>query len=77
MKAFWRTLEYGARVLGVLLVVVGMGFAGCGGCVYFIGEVTEEATPFSGWEWFVFLIPLLAGISLYVLSGLFKGLAEE
>ena len=64
-------------MLGVLFVVVGMGLAGCGGCVYFMHEVTDDPLPFSGPMWLVFLTPLLARIALYLLSGLFKGLAEE
>lgn len=77
MKAFWTTLEYGARLLGALLMVVGIATSLCGGCAYLVGEAMEEPLPFGPGEWVLLIGPLGLGMLLYVLSGTCKGLAND
>lgn len=77
MRALYVTLEYGARIVGILLVVVGFFVGSCVGVGYLVGFAMEDPFPVGPGELIVLLLPLGAGIVLYVLSGVFKALAEE
>lgn len=77
MKVFFTTLEYGARIVSMVLVVIGFMASGCVGCSYLVGLAVEDPMPGGSAAVFVATSPLVAGVFLYILSGVFKALAEE